>query len=243
MVANYDIKKEEALFRDTNGFGIAEPIRLKSLLLKLKVVTLFQPLSDHFSGMSIKAPEFSFMLINSNHSVGRQHFTILHELYHLVVQIDFATMVCSTGKFDRKDKIEYHADAFAAYVLMPEQGILERMPNHELRKNKISLGTILEIEQYYSCSRSALLNRLREMGLIDVTLCEEFRRNVITYARGYGYDISLYQPGNDGLIIGDYGKKARELFEKEHISESHFISLMHDIGVDLDSEDVYSDEC
>jgi hypothetical protein len=37
------------------------------------------------------------------------------------------------------------------------------------------------------------------------------------------------------LIIGDYAKLAHSLFDKEIISESHFIDLMHDIGIDIES--------
>jgi hypothetical protein len=45
----------------------------------------------------------------------------------------------------------------------------------------------------------------------------------------YGYDKSLYQKGNENLVIGEYGGKAKKKFEHEIISEAHYISLMNDI--------------
>ena len=47
--------------------------------------------------------------------------------------------------------------------------------------------------------------------------------------RGFGSE--LYQKG-DGkrLVIGDFGAKARKLFEEERISEGHYIELLNLIG-------------
>ena len=55
-------------------------------------------------------------------------------------------------------------------------------------------------------------------------------------AREYGYDTSLYEPGNENLVIGDFGEKARRLFDMEKISEGHYMELLHKIGID-DNED------
>ena len=64
-------------FRQDAGLGGNEAINIKSLLLKLKVVSIFRPLSDDFCGMSLRdSSSHRFMLINSNQSKGRQHFTI-----------------------------------------------------------------------------------------------------------------------------------------------------------------------
>lgn len=46
-------------------------------------------------------------------------------------------------------------------------------------------------------------------------------------ATEYGYDLSLYQPGNEGMVIGDFGEKARLLFEQERISEGHYVELLN----------------
>ncbi|MGL4493774.1 MAG: ImmA/IrrE family metallo-endopeptidase, partial [Tannerellaceae bacterium] len=38
---------------------------------------------------------------------------------------------------------------------------------------------------------------------------------------------ALYLSGNEGLVIGDFGEKARELYEKEVISEGHYRELLN----------------
>ena len=45
-----------------------------------------------------------------------------------------------------------------------------------------------------------------------------------------GFDGSLYLPGNEGLVIGDLGAKARKLLEEERISEGRYHELLNMIG-------------
>lgn len=224
-------------FRLMNGLAITEPIRLKSLLQQLNVITLFTPLSENLSGMAIKADTEKeterFMLINSNNSLGKQHFTICHELYHLYIQNDFTSQICTTGLFNKKaDKNEYYADIFASYLLLPTDALWRHIPNDELNKKNLSLKTILFIEQFFSCSRRALLYRLKNLSLITPSLYESFTVNIKRGALENGLPVDLYEPGNHQLVIGDYGSISRELFEQEKISQSHYYSLLTDLGID-----------
>ena len=234
MANNFPLQKAAADFRIRHGMGACEPIRMKSWLPKLGVVALFKPMSPNFSGMAIKHGDYNFIMINSNHRISKQHFTIAHELYHLFEQNDFVSEISNAGRFDKKDLIEYEADWFAAYLLMPEDCLLSLIPKPELAKNKITLTTLVQIEQYFACSRSALLIRLDAMDLIDYSRYEMFTKGVKHSAEMLGYDTSLYEPGNEGLVIGDYGARAKKLFEAGTISESHFVSLMLDIGKDIE---------
>ena len=215
-------------FRSANGLSESQPIDLKSLLLRLNVLTLFRPLSDDFSGMCIKSENNRFMLINSNNAAGRQHFTIAHELFHLFEEDDFFPHKCNPGM--SKNVSEKNADAFAAELLMPTTGLWEMIPEHELRTKKISIATILKTEHYYSVSRAALLFRLQNIGLINKEHRVKLSAHPIATARTYGYDASLYRKANEGLVIGDYGEKARTLFENGKISEGHYLELLSKIS-------------
>jgi Zn-dependent peptidase ImmA (M78 family) len=235
-----------AEFRRKNGLNATEAIRLKSLLLKNNILTVFLPLSEDLSGMAVKSngndiAKF-FILVNSNHTIGRQHFTICHELYHLYYQENFTAEKSQAGKFDKKgDPQEYNADVFASHLLLPEDGVYEMVPEKEWGRNKITLPTILKIEHYYSCSRSALLNRLLKMGIIDMVKYQEFNCDKIKNALLHGFNEDLYKPGNEGQIIGNYGNMAKELFDKGIVSESAYFSLLEDIGIDLSDFDEKED--
>jgi Zn-dependent peptidase ImmA (M78 family) len=232
---NLAVEKDAVLFREKNSFGAKDPIRLKSMLTNLDVITVFKPLGSDFSGMALKVVKDGivsrFILINSNHSIGKQHFTICHELYHLFVQKEFTSMVCSTGKFDKKNKEEFNADYFAAVLLLPESGVKALIPDSELAKDKITLKTILKIEHYYSCSRAALLFRLIELSIITKQFSENFRTSIKLGALQYGYNTSLYSEGNKNLVLGNYGELAYGLYDNEKISETYYYTLLKDLGL------------
>ena len=160
------IEKQVAEFRIDNGLSLSEPITLKSLLLKLNILTVFRPLSENFSGMCLKDNSgHRFMLINSNQPRGRQHFTIAHELYHLFIEKKPTPHRCNPGN-NSKNLTEQYADMFASSLLMPEAGICQLIPEVELKTKNISVATILKLEHYFSVSRSALLYRLLNIGII-----------------------------------------------------------------------------
>jgi Zn-dependent peptidase ImmA (M78 family) len=215
------------------GFGNMEPVRLKSLLIKLNVLTFFKQLPENFSGMAIRVGDYRFMLINSGHSIGRQNFTICHELYHLYIDKNFTPHQCNTGQFDKNELTEYKADYFASFFLLPEDGIINLIPEAELCRDKINLETILKIEHYFSCSRTALLRKLKEMELITSRIYEKYAYHIKSNARQYGYPVHLYEGGNEGLVLGNYGTLAKQLFDDEIISEGHYATLMNAIGIDI----------
>ncbi len=231
------LEKKANDFRNIHGLGSNDNFRVRSLLYKLNVQTVFKPLSSGFSGLSIKVKggdgSGNFMLINSNKSLGHQHFSICHELYHLFIQDDFTSKVCFAGEFNRKDSEEFNADVFASYLLLPETRVKSVIPDEELGKNKITLKTILKIEQYFSCSRAALLYRLKSLDIISRENYDSFSQHVKRGAVEFGYPTDLYEKGNHNKVIGDYGTVARDLFDKEIISESHYISLLLDLGMNV----------
>ena len=229
--------------RKKNGLSLTESLNIKSLLQKINVLTIYKPLSDTFSGMSIKITNsngkvYRFMLVNSNHPIGKQHFTICHELYHLFYQKHFSAALSCAGMFDKKgNPEEYNADIFASYLLLPEAGIWEMIPEPERTKNKITIATILSIEQYFGCSHSALLFRLLNMKLIDADYQNQLSSGIISSARRLGYNTSLYETGNENVVIGDYGSLAYKAWETGIISESAYIGFIKDLGIDISKLD------
>ena len=233
------LKKHASEFRSKCGITSNELIPLRSILNKMDIVAVFRPLNESLSGMAIKIGNDEkneaarFILVDTSQAIGRQNFTICHEIYHLYYQNNFVSAIDKTGLFDNSNKEEYNADIFASFLLLPEDGIREMIPDAELKKNTITLKTILKIEQYFRCSRTVLLRRLKAIGVIDNNYFDLYKANVIRGAIEYGYDISLYQPDNRSYVISNYGEFARDAFEKDLISESHYYSLLHDLGINI----------
>lgn len=229
------VENQVAKFRQITGLSDSEAVNLKSLLFKLNVLTIYRPLSDNFSGMSLKSGDKRFVLVNSNHPRCRQHFTIVHELYHLYFDPNPTPHNCMAD--GKKSDIEQCADAFALMFLMPADGVRQMIPDDELIAGRVSLASVLRIGHYFSVSYSAVLNRLFDLRLIDRSERDSFKvYPVKKTAREYGYSTTLYEAGNENLVIGDFGEKARKLFDEEKISEGHYLELLHKIGIN-DNED------
>ncbi|MDA3940737.1 MAG: ImmA/IrrE family metallo-endopeptidase [Spirochaetia bacterium] len=229
MLSDLSLQKKAWEFRNKNGIGINDPLDFPGILSKLNILTVFKPLKSEISGMAGDIRSLKFMLINSNHTIGRQNFTIAHELFHLFYDDTFTDSIIDfeTGK----NSTEKSADLFASFLLLPE-GLIEIIPEAELSKNKITIPSIVKIEQYYRCSRQALLIRLKGLNLIDKKYMEKLGIDVINQVKILGYDTSLYQSGNNNRVIGSYALYAKKLYDNDIISESNFIDLLLDSGID-----------
>lgn len=224
-------------FRNDSGIESDTAIDFEKLLPSLNVLTMFKPMGDDFSGMALKTYNSMFVLINTNQLLGRQRFSIGHELYHLFVQPSFSFELSKAGRFDKRDKEEYNADIFSSYLLMPESGIIKQIPEDELAwGSSLSLATIIKLEQYFGVSRRALLVRLDKIGLIKFKDYEDYLTGVRKSALEFGYSTDLYTANKETRVIGDYGIMAKQLFDAEKISESHYYALMLDIFVDVDKK-------
>jgi Zn-dependent peptidase ImmA (M78 family) len=222
-------------FRRKLGFSTENSIDLEKLLLTLGVLTVYKPLESKFSGMALKNNKSLFMLINSAVSIGRQNFTIGHELYHLFIQSDFNFQMCNAGTFDKKDKEEYNADVFSSFLLMPRDALSKQIPEKELEwGEKVSLATIIKMEHYFGVSRAALLLRLGREKYIHYDDYKHYLMGVKKSAVEHGYSTKLYERSDEEKVIGDYGTKVKALYDVDKISESHYHSLMLDIGLDID---------
>ena len=202
------------------------PINIKTMLTKLGVLALFRPLSEGLCGLSIKSTtDDRFMLINSNNNIGRQHFTVAHELYHLYYGTNTVPHICRLGG---KEPEEVNADSFASALLMPEKGLIQQLPGEEYRSGKISMATLLRTERVFGVSHDALLIRLLKLHIINDATYQQFKSVTITSeAARYGYDTSLYRPGNNGLYIGTLGEMAKKEFDRGKISEGHYLEILN----------------
>lgn len=213
------------MFRAKTGINLSEPIGAKTLLRKLKITTMYRPLSENSYGISCKSKSGRmFMMVNSNSTRGRQHFTIAHELYHLFYDESPVPHMCG----ETISEVERNANLFASALLLPREGLLSMLSPKEVSNRDIDLSTILKMEQLFEVSRINLLVRLKECNLISKAQFEEIKSiPVKKSAMEYGYDLSLYNPGNEGVVISDFGEKARILFERGKISEGHYLELLN----------------
>lgn len=212
-------------FRFQEGLSQGEPVNAKMLVRKLNITLVYRPLSENSFGISCRSGEKRFMLINSRSTRGRQHFTIAHELYHLYFDENPVPHMCCGGFATGEEK---NANRFASALLMPREGILSCVSGEEIAGHDVNIATVLRMEQLFGVSHSTLLIRLKDLGLITSARFDALERIAVREtAREWGYDSALYEAGNEGVVIGDFGEKARRLFEIGKISEGHYHELMN----------------
>jgi len=221
LLEQSDSLRSELGLKNHQKFDVIDALR------KLNVETLFRGLSENFSGLSIRTKDLRFMLVNSNQPIGRQNFTVCHELYHLLFQPDTFSHQCKINSSSYKTKEEKNADTFASIVLMPEVGIVSLISNrNELKRDAISVDTVVRLEQFFEVSHLAMLVRLKALGLITETLLEAYRNDVTRLALSLGYSDELYKSGRHNLTVGNYHNLAEELYKNGLISKSHYYEIL-----------------
>lgn len=212
-------------FRAEAQLSRTEPISLYGVLLNKGILTVFKPMSSNACGLSTMSRDKKnrYILINSSRSLGRQRFTIAHELYHLYYDTNPEPHMCFEGNGTKSAK-EADADMFASALLMPSDGLIACIPNEELRAGQISLATVMRLEQVYCVSHQAMCYRLKRLKLIsEAQLQGLLDISVARTAQSFGYSTRIYDEG-DGRkeVVGDFIAKARVLLDAEKISEGHY---------------------
>ena len=213
------------------SLGDTAPVDTRKALQQLGVLCVLMPMQESFSGMCLKYKDKRFMLVNSKVALGRQHFTIAHELYHLFIQDQFSSQICPMNS---TDSVEKKADTFATLFLMPRNGGIEEFKKLGLSyPSDVNVAHILYLQHYFGVSFQSMIFRMNNLNLISDTQKENFLQCQPTViAKEYGYSKNLYTPTNESIVLGDYSAKAQSLFNKELISEGHLINLLSAIKLD-----------
>lgn len=110
-----------------------------------------------------KDDKSAYILINSNHSIGRQNFTAAHEYCHYLIDTDEKPVIIDNN--NHKSSIEKRADCFAANFLMPKDGVLNFIDNVLAKKIKrLEDDDIVRIREEFAVSWRAVIYRLNNLG-------------------------------------------------------------------------------
>ena len=219
MINFLDISNKALDLRKRMGEDSFSPIDIFSMVQNIEDITLILfPLGDNISGYCRKYANTKIIVINSAMTIGRQRYSLAHELYHIYYDDSMSSFVCSN--FNNKTINEQNADAFASFFLMPQTALSQLGI-----KKPISIKDIVRIEQYYRISRKAVLYRLLNEGFIDNDELELFSHNVRYSAKLLGYGDTLYRPtpkDEQYCVLGKYIKDAEFLHNNGKISDGKY---------------------
>lgn len=228
------IKDNAAELRYKLGLDDQNSLDIFSVIADSKDITLvFYPLQKKFSGLCMRNDTSKFVVVNSNHSQGRQRFTAAHELCHLFYHEAFPKIICSLRP-EKTDLIEREADMFASYFLMPNMS-LKRFFKERLEKEfcvDLNSNDLVRIEQQFKMSRMAVLYRLVEYEqCVTWAIANRLKRGVKMQAVSMGFDTDLYDPASDDkkyYSLGKYVRVIEEAKAQDKLTESKYESLLLD---------------
>lgn len=194
------------ILRHEWGMNNIAPANIGSLIYNnLRNLTLlWLPMNRNINGCCSKTKEDKVIFINTNHTIGRQNFTLAHELYHLLYEDIDDFIVCGVKN---NSKSEINADNFATTLLIPDSGLYWFK-----NKNQIevwSLEDVIKCEQYYQVSHHTMLTRLKKLNWINQKQFDEFKQDIIQKAAKLGYDTNLYKPSPENQKYSAIGQLTR----------------------------------
>lgn len=234
-IPEYIIENEASQLRERFYLGDRLPVNIEGLLLKQGILTVFTPMSEDFSGMCLKHDDkTNFILVNSDTVLGRQNFTIAHELYHLYVQDSNEFKVHSCDILSPQSPIERHANTFASYFLLPKAGVVDFMQRIECSRKTINAAHILVMCDYFGVSYMAMLVRANKiLGLSQDRFNMLKGVSPVAAAREFSIRTDVFEkPEVKEKVTGDYSAKAQSLYEAGLISKGHLIELLGIIKTD-----------
>ena len=110
MIDKMELSIKASQIRKKLGEDESSPIDIFALSQTIDSLTLmFYPLGKNISGACFKNSNSSIIAINSDMSLGRQRFSLAHELYHLFFDEDQSSTICSS-KIAGENENEKKAD-------------------------------------------------------------------------------------------------------------------------------------
>lgn len=203
------------MLRHEWGIESFASVNIRSLVYNniRNLTVLWFPMKDNISGCCSKTKDDKVIFINTNHTIGRQNFTLAHELYHLLYEDIDDFIVCGVNNNSQSER---NADNFASTLLMPDSALYWFK-----NKNQIedwSIEDVIKCEQYYQVSRFTMLIRLKKLNWISQSQFNEFGINVIREADRLGYDTCLYKESPENQKYSSIGELIR-LTEKAYDDE------------------------
>ncbi len=172
-------------FTFENAYGLAERVRSEMSLGDFPASQLINVLEDFYnvkfivddkceaSAASSRSSKGLFTLINGKNIEPRQHFSIAHELFHLLTWDD--ELLLTVKKDDKlHSKNEQLADAFAAGLLIPQEKLRAEI-SRICGKNIITSVDVMALAEQFRVSGLAMLNRIYHLKLLPKSQFEEMK--------------------------------------------------------------------
>ena len=234
MIDKMDLNNKASSLRKKLGEDSESSVDIFNLVQKIENLTLvFYSLGENISGVCYKGKGSNVIAINSEMSLGRQRFSLAHELYHLYFDHSSIHSV-SPALIGGGDETERKADQFASYFFIPPSSLytmIEMIKEKREQSDSLTLEDVIKLEQYYGVSHKAMLYRLLSDGYLQSSQAKAMEVGVRATAAKLGYDTTLYRPSSEDrkeIVLGHYITAAEKLLEEDRISQGKYEGVLLD---------------
>jgi Zn-dependent peptidase ImmA (M78 family)/DNA-binding XRE family transcriptional regulator len=154
--------------RSRLGVGLLPISDLLGLVeLELGIRVFVHPLDSSIAGVyGFDTQVGACVLINSKHPIGRQLWTLAHEVAHFLVRRRATIVLLLDDEDASKDPAEAFADLFAGSLLMPAAAMRRAFDEFSSTGNGFTARHLILLSHRYHVSLEATARRLEYLGLL-----------------------------------------------------------------------------
>lgn len=141
---------------------------------------------NNLSGFYMKKDKYPFIFVNTNHSLGRQNFSLWHEVYH-----HYMNHQNGISDFGSNVLEEREAEIFAGCVLLPDTEIQRWMDQHD---DIMRPDVLARMSVYYNMSFNGVM--VRTMQLNPISKEKYYDLKLLTKVENAAELYALYKDNN-----------------------------------------------
>lgn len=194
---------------------------------------------DEVSGFCMTIGENTFIFINKNHTLGRQNFSLWHEVYHWFTE---STGVVSIKGDSNNNEIEFCADYFASLVMIDEEVLKEKLneSGYSYKNIKFIRNTqIIKLQHFFNVSYTAMVRKLIEIfPNADLSMryglgTPKREDELLDETAKLGLDVQLIKPVNESYMSSEIFQLLENLYDQNKITKFKLESLIDFITKEL----------
>lgn len=183
---------------------------------------------DGGAGLYLWSDPTAIIVVNGNMRHSHQRFTAAHELGHHELHRFAGRSVAVVDKtIWGKDPNEVAANAFAAYLMAPTEGLHERFGNK--RRRTMAVEDVVEAMMHWGLSYKAMVYRLHNTQIITAATRDELLRDgqgrIDILLRHYGAADDAPTPGFSRRPP-DFLRAAMTLYQQSVVTDSRLGQLL-----------------
>lgn len=201
---------------------------LGGLLRSQGIMVARLALSEKVQAIYMRSDSLVLVIVNRMDTIGRQRFSLAHELCHHMFHGDLNTWICSASGTNRNDH-EKEADEFASAFLLPANGVGARYARLLCERHEIERA-VMDICLHCGTSWQNAVYRLSDLGLISRQQKGYLEgQKPRALAKRYNVPCELFGRYPKAQLPTEFADIAQNLLERDIISQRKFEGVLESL--------------